>query len=162
VGTVAMSRELSNEFLSELYSQESGDPFLSLFTISHSSFDTLYLVNNTESITSNGQVFTPFPVTLVLPPDDGETARNVDIVFDNVSQLLIDELRAVTDLIDVRIDMVLASNPDDIEVSLGELKIKNIDYNAKQIRGTLIMDDFLSTELTSEKYTPTLYPGIFS
>lgn len=156
-----MSRELSNVFLQELYKQESGDPFLALFRLSHSSFSTIYLVNNTVNITSNGIEYTAFPVDLQLPVDDGETVREVLITLDNVSQLLIDELRTVTDAIDVEIDMVLASNPDLVEVSLGELKIKNIEYNALQIKGRLYMDDFLNTEISSEKYTPSLYAGIF-
>lgn len=158
-----MSRELSNTFLQELFKQESGDPFLALFRLSHPSFaSTIYLVNNTENITSNGIEYVSFPVNLQLPADDGETVREVLVTLDNVSQLLIDELRTVTDAIDVEIDMVLASAPDLVEVSLGELKIKNIEYNALQIKGRLYMDDFLNTEISSEKYTPSIYAGIFS
>ena len=156
-----MSRELSDTMLNELFKQESGDPFLALFTISHESFETLYLVNNSENIVSNGITYLAFPVNIVLPVDDGETVRQVSLTLDNVSQYLIDELRTVTDFIDVQIDMVLASNPDSVEISLGELKIKNIEYNALQIKGYLFMDDFLNTEIPSERYRPTNFNGLF-
>lgn len=156
-------RDLSNNLLAQLFAQESTDPFLTLFTMSHDDWATdIHLVNNTENIISNGNTFYPFPVELTLPVDDGESARNVQIKFDNVSRELIDEIRSVTDRgINVAIHMVLASDPDTIEIELGELKIKAISYNETTLSAELVMDDFLNTELTEEKYTPTLYPGLF-
>jgi hypothetical protein len=142
MGAIAMSRELSNGFLQELFKQESGDPFLALFTLSHPTFSDIRLVNNTEDITSNGLVYQAFPVNLQLPVDDGETVREVLLTLDNVSLDLIDELRSVTDYINVNIQMVLASNPDLVEIELGELKLKTIEYNALSITGRLYMDDF--------------------
>lgn len=157
-----MSNELSQSLLSQLFKQNSEDPFFMLVTLSHSSFDTLYLVNNTEELISNGNTFLPFPMRVTLPTDDGETLREVSIEFDNVSLELIDELRSVTDLIDVKIEMVLASNPDFVEIELAELKIRNITYNKQTVQAKLFMDDFLNTELNSERYTPANFPGIFS
>lgn len=157
-----MARQLSNKLLTEVFAQQSADPYLLLVTVSHSSFTTLYLVNNTESITSNGNVFEPFPMEITLSPDDGQSARTTQISFDNVSLELIEELRSVITPIDVRIQAVLASDPDTVEIEFGELKMVNISYDQKTIRGNLILDDFLRTELTSEKYTPSNYPGLFS
>jgi hypothetical protein len=96
-----------------------------------------------------------------LPTDDGETTREVSIEFDNVSRELIDELRTVTTPIDVKIEMVLASNPDYIQVTLDELKMRNVSYNKSTVNARLYLDSFLNVELTSEKYSPKLYPGLF-
>lgn len=154
----------SNDLIAQLFAENSDDPFLALFSISHPTWvDTIYLVNNTVSITSNGQTFEPFPIRLKLPSDDGETIRKVEIEFDNVSLELIEEIRTITDdKMEVKIEMVLASNPDLVEFELAELIIKNISYNEKTIRATLYMDDFLNTEMPSEKYSPTLYPGLYN
>lgn len=155
-------RQLSPELLAQLYGQESNDPFLTLLTLSHTSFtETIYLVNNTKDITSRGNVFMAFPFNITLPADDGETAREVEIVIDNTSLELVEELRKVSDPIDCKVEMILASRPDETQISLEELKIKNVTYNKSQITAKLLMDDFLSTELASEKYTPTIYPGLF-
>jgi hypothetical protein len=157
-------RDLSNNLLAQLYAQQSDDPFLSLFTLDHDDWDApLYLVNNTEEVTSNGNVFLPFPLALTLPVDDGESLRKVQLEFDNVSRELVDEIRSVTDTnINVTIQLVLASDPDTVEVELSELSIKNVNYDASRIQATLFLDDFLNTELTSEKYAPTNFPGIFT
>lgn len=96
-----------------------------------------------------------------LPVDDGETAREVAIEFDNVSLELIDELRAVTSPIEVEIKLILASDPDFIQLSFSDLKLRNITYTKQRISAKLYMDSFLNIELTSEKYGPSQYPGLF-
>ena len=154
-------RELSNQLLTQLYKQESEDPFLMLLTLTHDDFAPIYLVNNTEPIVSRGKSFIPFPVKITLPADDGETQREVAIEFDNASAALIAALRSVITPIEVTIEMILASAPDRVEIEIGELKIKNITYNKTSIQGRLFMDDFLNTEMTSEKYSPTNFPGLF-
>jgi hypothetical protein len=156
-----MSNTLSPALLAQLYAQESDVPFLMLITLNHSSFSTVRLVNNSENIVSNGETFTSFPMRIRLPTDDGETTREVSIEFDNVSRELIDELRTVTTPIDVKIEMVLASNPDYIQVTLDELKMRNVSYNKSTVNARLYLDSFLNVELTSEKYSPKLYPGLF-
>lgn len=157
-----MSRQLSNQLLSQLFAQESDDPFLMLIKLSHPSFDDIFFVNNTEDIVSNGITYEAFPVMVTPAADDGESIREVQIEFDNASLELVEEIRTITDYIDVEIDMVLSANPDQIEITLGELKIKNIMYDGSSIKARLFMDDFLNTELSSEKYAPTNFPGMFA
>lgn len=157
-----MSNQISNELLAQLFSQNSDDPFLMLVTISHPDWiDTYYFVNNGEQIISRGTTYQAFPMTIVLPTDDGETARGVKIDFDNVSLELVDIMRSVTSPMEVKIEMILASLPDVVQMELTELQIQNISYNSKKVSATLIVDSFLNTELSSERYTPSSYPGLF-
>ena len=155
-------RQLSNNVLFELFEQTSSNPFLTLITLSHASFATLRIVNNSENIISRGDTFLSFPVKITLPTDDGTSEREVQLEMDNAGLDLITEIRSVTTPIDVKLEMILASTPDTVEIAIEELKIRNITYNARSIRGNLYFVDFLNTEMTSEKYTPTLFPGIFS
>lgn len=156
-----MSNQLSQELLAQLYAQESDDPFLMLVTLSHGSFSTIRLVNNTQDIVSNGNTFTAFPMLITLPKDDGETVRDVQIDFDNVSLELIDELRSITTAVDVNIDLVLASNPDTVQMTISDLKLRSISYDKQRVRARLMMDNFLAQEMDAETYGPTNYPGLF-
>lgn len=155
-------RTLSSNLLNQLYGQQSNDPLLMLVTLTHTSFGTIRFVNNTVDIDSRGDTYTAFPVKITLPAEDNKTSQRAQIEFDNVSLELIDEIRTVTDPIDVKLEVVLASDPDTVEISYEELKIGNVSYNARIIKADLYLDDFLHTELSSEKYTPTLYPGLFA
>lgn len=157
-----MANTLSPELLAQLFSQESNDPFLTLVTLSHPSFISIIrLVNNSQDIVSRGNTFSSFPMKIGLPVDDGESAREVEITFDNVSLAIISELRKVTTPIEVKLEMVLASIPDSVQMDFLELKIGNITYDANKISAKLYMDDFLYSGLTSETYSPNNFPGIF-
>lgn len=154
-------QNLSTELREQLYGQTSGDPFLMLVSLTHDSFGEILFVNDVVDIVSNGKTYSAFPIEIVLSPDDGESTREVSMKFDNVSLEIIGELRTVTTPIAVTIDMVLASDPDTVQLNIGELKLKSITYTAQTISAVLYMDDFLSTEMASEKYTPKTFPGIF-
>jgi len=156
-----MSNALSPELLAQLYYQESEDVFLTLVTLEHPSFATVRLVNNSVDIVSRGNTFMAFPMRIRLPSDDGETNREVNIEFDNVSLEILNELRTVTDYINVKIEMILASIPDQVQISLEELKIQSVNYNSKIVSAKLFLDSFLNTGMTSESYTPLTYPGLF-
>lgn len=155
-----MSNPLSAELKSEIFKQESSDPFLTLITLTGPGIE-YRLVNNTKDITSNGQLFTAFPMKIRLPVDDGESAREFQIEFDNVSLLLIRALRSVTQPIECRIDMILASLPDVIQMSVEDLLIRSIMYDEKKISAKIVLDNFLAVAMPAEKYTPSLYPGLF-
>ena len=153
---------LSPELLAQLFAQESNDPFLMLVTLNHSSMPSpLYFCTNSVNVISRGITFIPFPMSIVLAPDDGESNREVQMTFDNVSREIIDELRSVTDPISVTIEMVLASNPDYVQIVLEDLKIKNISYDRQRISAKLYLDTFLNVGMTSEDYTPQNFRGLF-
>ena len=153
---------LTPHMLAQLFAQESNDPFLILFTLTHSSFAApIRLVNNMQNVVSRGETYLAFPVNVTLPVDDGETAREINVEFDNVSLELIDELRSVTDQIGVKLEMIFASLPDTVQMSIDELFITNISYNKSRISARLFLDSFLATEMPNEKYGPFNFPGIF-
>ena len=156
-----MPNQLSTDLLYELYAQQSTDPFLVLLTLTTPSGTTLRFVNDVVNLVSNGNTFTAFPMRIVLPRDDGESVREITIEFDNVGRTLISTFRTMTEPASVQLDLVLASMPDQVQVSFSELKIQSITYNAQTISCKLFMDSFLNTELTSERYAPSNFPGIF-
>ena len=157
-----MPNQLSNELLAQLFSQESSDPFLTLVTLSHESFaEDIRLVNNTKDIVSRGLTFSAFPMRVRFPADDGETTREFSIDFDNASIELVEAVRSVTTQIGVKIELILASIPDVVQVVQDELAIASIGYNSKKISAKIVLDGFLNTAMTSERYTPSKYPGLF-
>ena len=157
-----MSNTLSNELLGQLFAQNSDDPFLVLVTLTHPSFAApIYLVNNTRDIISRGNTYRAFPMKVRLPVDDGETARDFTMEFDNASLELIEEIRSVTTQIGVKVEMILASIPDVVQMEQADLAINSLTYNASKIIARVVLDSFLNVEITSEKYGPGNFPGIF-
>lgn len=155
-----MPSEISNEVKAQLFAQESGDPFLTLVTFQNDDF-VVRLVNNSKDITSRGNIFTAFPMTIRLPVDDGQTTRDFQIQMDNASLLMIENLRSVTGKVNVTIEMILASMPDVPQIAFEDLSLSSITYSSQQITATIIFDNFMSIEMTSERYMPTNFPGLF-
>lgn len=156
-----MANQLSPELIAQLFAQESNEVLLTLVTLSHPNFGEIHLVNNTVDITSRGQVYTAFPMSVRYPVDDGESARDFQLEMDNVSLAVISQLRGVTDFINVTIELILASMPDTVQVSQSELQILTLQYNKSRITAKVVLDNFLNTAMTSEKYGPTNFPGLF-
>jgi len=156
-----LSNQLSAEVKAQIFSQESNDPFLTLVTLEHEDF-TIKLVNNTTDINSRASVFYAMPMKIRLPADDGETTRDFSIEFDNVSLEIISQLRQVTGDINVTIEFILASLPNVVQMSHENLLLRGITYNAKTITASIVFDDFLAIGMTSEKYTPSTFPGLFT
>ncbi len=157
-----MANTLSNELLAQIFAQNSDDPFLTLVTLSHADWaGDICLVNNTKNIVSRGRTFRAFPMKVRLPADDGETAKDYAIEFDNVSLELIEEIRTVTTKIGVKMEMVLASMPDVVQMEQEDLEIAAISYTPTKISARIIVDSFLNSEMTSEQYGPSNFPGIF-
>lgn len=152
---------ITDELKKQLFSQESEDPFLTLVTLTHPNF-TIRLANNSSDVTSNGFVFTAFPMKVTFPVDDGESSRVFTIEFDNVSLDLITQFRSVTGNIGVQIDSVLASMPDVLQISNVDLFIGTISYTATSISASIILDNFLAVGMTGERYLPDNFPGVFT
>jgi hypothetical protein len=155
-----MPAELTTALKAQIFAQESADPFLMLITLTTST--AVYrLVNNSEDITSGGYVFSAYPLKITLPVDDGQSAREFSLDFDNTSLLLVKALRTVTDPIPVQIDMILASMPDVIQISIPDLQIVAATYDKQKLSAKVVLDNFLAVAMTSEAYSPSIYPGIF-
>jgi len=147
--------------MAQFYGQVSDDPLLTLLTITHPSITTVRLVNDIVNIVSRGDTYVAIPFKMTPPKDTEDARREAELTLDNVSLELVDELRAVTTPMSVKVELILASLPNVVQVSYDELKIRSISYDKNSIRATLFMDDFLNTEMTSEKYGTDLYPGLF-
>jgi hypothetical protein len=158
-----MANQISAQLIAQMFAQESGDPFLTLVTLTHPDFaGPVRLVNNQEDIISNGQTFIAFPLEITLPTDDDAgVAREISITFANTSLELVDELRSVQTPVNVQLDLILASTPDIIEFSFQEFKLRTVSFDQMSVQAKLFMDDFLNVELTSESYSPAIYPGLF-
>lgn len=151
---------ISNDLKAQIFAQESTDPFLTLVTFSSTAF-IARLVNNSSDIISNGFTFTAFPMKIRTPVDDGQTSKDFTVEMDNVSLDLIAQLRSVTGDIGVKIELILASMPDVIQMSHEDLLVRAISYNSKTISAKIVLDSTLAVQMTSEKYTPSNFPGMF-
>lgn len=157
-----MSRNLTSATLAAIYADSTDKVFLHLLTIDHPDLSApVRLVNNTEDITSNGDVYTAFPFQAVIPPEvEGELPR-VQLVIDNVSQLLIADIRSIqSPPPTITLDLIVADSPDTIEATF-DFTLKAVDYDAFTIQAQIAYEDILSEPFPAQRFTPTTFPGMF-
>lgn len=156
-----MARSLSSAATTSIHSQETGEVWLVLLTITHSTLPTpIRVVNNNEDITSRGNIYQAFPFEIILPSQDPDSIPKASLKFDNVDRTAISIIRGVEFPPAVTIEVILASQPDTIEVSFPNLTLRNVKYDAEAIEGELLFENLFSEPVTLTM-TPSRFPGLF-
>jgi len=138
--------------------------FLWLITFTdYQNNDELYAVNNLEDITSNGQLFTAFPFQLTLPPDDGQKPQSLTLDFPNVGRELMQLVREYEagKPPKVKLDLVLASDPNVIEKTIDFMEVGAVEYNVLDIKFTLISSSIFARKTCIGTYNQAEFPGLF-
>jgi hypothetical protein len=159
-----MARTLPITIVNAIMSQETSESFHVLLTAEHSQFPTIRVVNNTQSITSNGEVFVPFPFSVILPPDseDSNIIANVDIY--DAEREVIDNLRFVLgqrERIKLTLQVVASGSPDSILQSVSNLSVVNVIYSSGVLRLEAQADTLLTEGYPRDSFTPANFPGVF-
>jgi len=155
-------RNTSLTFRQAVYGQETDEVFIVLLEISHEDLDSpIRVCNNDSNIESNGDTYIAYPFNITLPEDSADDFPQARITIDNVSQDLTAAIRTIQTPPTVRIMVVLASDPDTIEVDLPGFIMTNISYDAKTITGTISVENFMSEPFPGDLFTPTRFPGLF-
>ena len=157
-----MSRSVSGTFTAAMFAQETEEVPLVLLAISSDDFDTLRFVNNTENVTSDGNVYTAFPVRVDVPPEASPTQLPLStLIIDNVGQEIIEEIRSLTSPPTVTISIVLHSDPDTVEAGPWEFKLLNASNDFNIIQGSLGFEDILNELFPHGTFNPKDFPALF-
>lgn len=156
-----MSRGLSSAAKAELYAANCTGVWLVLLTVEHATFGaTIRLVNDRQSVTSGGDVYTPMAFRPSLPPDRDGPARAV-VVVDNVDRALIAAVRAITTPATVTMELIRRSAPDTIVASWPYLRLVGATIDAGQITFELAPDAVLDESYPGTDFTPLGFPAGF-
>lgn len=155
-----MSRGLSSAAKAELYAAQTGGVWLVLLTITHDSLTTLRFVNDRQSVTSGGDVYTPVAFQASLPADRDEAPRAI-ITLDNVDQATVAAVRSITTPAAVTIEVIRASDPNTILVSYPDLRLVGARITASTIDLELTADPVVEESYPGTDFTPLLFPAGF-
>lgn len=161
-----MSRTTSAVFKAAANAQETGEVLVALITITHSSIigGPLRLVQDLKDMTSNANVYTAFPFEIRLPDDTDDGPAKVLLTIDNVDRSIMVALRTMppSSPPTVTVELVLASQPNVVEISIQNMTLRSISGDAVQIEGELRMDEEDLTPFPEGSFTPSQFPGLFA
>lgn len=160
-----MSRTTSSAFRAMTHAQETGEVLLAIIEITHSTIigGPLRLVQDVKPMVSQGNVYTAFPFRIVLPNDDEQGTPRVKLVIDAVDQTIMTTLRSMapTESPSITVKLVLASQPDVVEMQMTGMLLRSLTGTAERIEGELFMDEEDLLRFPEGSYTPFEFPGIF-
>ena len=149
--------------------ENSGEVWLVLLTIQHPDLSgPIYIANNNEDVTSSAQkdgdgnpvTFIGIPFELSLPGEDGEQPGIAQVTIPNVTQEVVNVVRTIELPPVVTIQVVLASQPDLIEIDYTGLTMRQCNWDADVIRGSLQFE-IITIEPVALLITPERFPGLF-
>jgi len=155
-----MARTLSTTLKQAINAESTSEVLLPLVTIDPSG-SPLRFVDNGANITSNGDTFTASAFMIDIPPEQERNIPRAELVIQNVDQSIIQTARALTSEVDVDLSIVLASDPDTVEIGPISFKLKAIEYDRLFIVAELAFEDVLSDTYPSINFTPDHFPGLF-
>lgn len=157
-----MSRTISDSSKAAFYGSETDDAFLILLTIDHDDFvSPVRVVNNSEDITSNGELFIAFPFLLELPKDTDALAPQATLTIDNIDRQIITSLRSIASAPSIKIEIIRAADPDTVEVSYDGMLLRDVTYDQSQVSGKIVLQRFDSEPYPAGRMTPKDFPGLF-
>lgn len=154
-----------------LYAQETSEAFIVLLTIDHPTFTQPMRVSSdpTELLPdagvrgtiSRGDEFMFLPFNIELPQEDDTGAYRASLSVDNVSREIVAAVRRANSALSVKIEIVLSSTPNTVEVSVPDFRLEKVNYDAMTVSGELSIEYYELEPFPSRRFTPSDYPGLF-
>jgi hypothetical protein len=153
---------LDSAALRAINAQSTGEVFLVLLILSHPAMDqALFFVNNYADVVSNGITYVAWPFDMPMPETGGDTLPSITLTIDNIDRRIGEAIQNINTPIDVTLQVVLASNPNVVELGPLSLRMRSVDVSLTTITGTLVYEDLLNEPFPYETYTPATAPGLF-
>lgn len=167
-------RTLSADFLSALYDPETDEAIVVLLTFYHSSLPNGVLRVSSHNTTrfssdplrygtiSRGNAFEFFPFSIALPEEGDDVEPAMQITLDNVTREVTPLLSQVTEPISVLVEIVTASDPDDVEVPFPDFEITSAEIDSGRVVLSLTLDALTSEPYPGYDFTPGAFPSLWA
>lgn len=112
-------------------------------------------------VVSNNLNYVFIPMQITLPSEEQNVAPRANIVLTDVTQYIVPIIRQINAPPRIRIDLVLSSSPNVVEVSFDKFYLSSFTYTADQVTAELSMIDYAVEPFPAYSFTPAHFPGLF-
>lgn len=157
-----MARQVSLRALTATLAEETGDAWAILLTITHPTLSTPFRITSYGvTVTSRGLTFLPFWFDVAFPDELAGEFAATELTLDAVDVSVLAALRAAgTTRPLVSIEMVLAGQPDTVEMSAPDLELSTFQFVADRIVAQLTPPEVLNVRYPGERYVRSTWPTL--
>lgn len=166
-----MPRNLSNAAKQSIYAQQTSEAWVLLLTITHPSFIEPIRVasdlsdflpeSGVRGVLSRGMEFIFLPFTVDLPAQDDTGVARASIQIDNIDRQIVAAVRRADSAISIKTEIILASDPDNVEIEIDDFRLEEVTYDAFTVSGEISVEYFDLEPFPARRFTPSDYPGLF-
>jgi hypothetical protein len=128
------------------------------------SYTTRISENNTDvmyGVVSRSKNYIFLPLEITLPQEDESQAPRCSIVIRDVTRYLIPVIRELKEPPKVKLELVLSTTPNVVEVSFDGFYVTNFTYNRDQVTCELQMVNYEREPFPVHSFNPSTFPGLF-
>lgn len=115
----------------------------------------------TYGVMSRGNAYNFIPFSITLPTEEQDSAPRANVTINDLTQVIMPEIRTLTGPPSVLLELVLSATPDTVEASFPGLLLSGVGYNADSITGELGVESFGIEPYPAHTFTPSVAPGLF-
>lgn len=162
---------ISTAFKNAIFAQQSSEVLILLLTITHPDLtDDILLATDpydvlpiagVRGVVSRGLEFVYLPINFTLPSDDDTGAARAKLTIDNIDRRIVAAIRSVTGNLQCKMELVLASDVDAVELSFDGFELANAQYDAMTVETELFINNYEEEPFPAGRFVPSLFPGLF-
>jgi hypothetical protein len=157
-----MRPNISLAFRQGANAQHDPDGIYILVTVEHEELAELHhLTNAPTEIMSRDIPFLPMPMEITLSEDSEDRPPQAKLVMANVDRRLVAALRSTNQPCSIMLEVVRISDPNYVEASFADFSMRDVQYDALTIEGTLSLEGMFEEPAIDYCFTPSFAPGLF-
>ena len=156
---------LSENFKIAANAQETDKVFLMLLTIDHADLsEPIRVTSDTVETVSRGETFEAFHFDLNLPTSSDGQIASTKLTISNVDRRIVEAIRKMSpgsDPASVLMEVVMADEPDVLEMSLEGFSLTNVTYDRIKCEGRVTLENFYNEPWPKDNFDPNRASGMF-
>jgi hypothetical protein len=110
---------------------------------------------------SRGNTYIAFPFQINFPASSKDQPPKMQLAIDNVDRQIVQTIREIQSAPTITTEVVLASTPDTVEVSLPDFILLNANYDRLTVQGDLVIEMLEREPFPAHTYEPATFPALF-
>lgn len=157
-----MRTTLSTQMLAAMHAQSTGEVILPVMRLTQAGWDdSIRIVPNTESVTHQGEEYSPLAFDIALPDEEADGVPVLQWAADNTDRRMVEALRLVRGAVKSQVSWIIASDPDHVQIGPLEVEMRAANYDANQISGTMTVEPVLEEQFGQMAMNPANAPALF-
>lgn len=165
-------RTLSLNARRAIFAPRSGEVWAFLLTITHPLLDTPRRISTDATVRistdplvygtqSRGDDFLYVAARLTLPDEKDRSPPRCKLTIGNLDRALIPLLRSTTIPASIKIEGILTSAPDDVEMTIPSIDLVHVDGTTAELSFDLAVDNRVTEPHPADSFDPSNCPGLF-